>query len=434
MIRLRLIFATTAAASLVALTTASRPADACQPDPCYESNRFTYFEVSSTIVAPDGVLRIDARQNGYPSAPEEDALAFAQLLVTDEAGMPAEGALEYQPEVRAFVWRPAVPLTPNSSYNIYVAVDNDLLAQALDSEWIAGESWCGEDIENQATIHVSGSTLPELAIPDPDFESSHHVEPVERLSTLVCCDGAYPIEDFPTCVDDNIEIRWQTGHCTPREGHGTVRAIESFEDDVFPVHIAGDLALTLRQTDGIRIGRSAPGQLAASIEDDEPFCARLEVVSLTTGEQWTGPEHCYGNDLVDQLDNHEIDPSEGLAVCQTQAYVCEIDLNTWDPDNCEPWGDPPGEDDTGTSSSSNGDPDDGGPDGDGGSGDGDGDGGNGTGGVDTTPQDGDDGLIGPGGCACRARADDSTPTGLWLLVAGLAWLRRRRPPVLSDRP
>ncbi|MEM9457896.1 MAG: MYXO-CTERM sorting domain-containing protein [Myxococcota bacterium] len=416
--------------SAVTLTAAPRPADACPPDPCYESNRFTHFEVVSTIVAPDGVLRIDARQNGYPSASPQEALAFVQVFVIGD-GMLAEGALEYQPETRAFVWRPATPLTPNGTYGIVVVVDNDELAQSLDEEWIVEESWCGEDIENEATVHVSGSMLPELAIPDPDFESSHHVEPIERLSTLVCCDGAYPTELATSCIDDPIEISWGTGHCASRQGRGTVRAVESFKDDVFPVHVAGDLALTLRQTDGSWIGRSAPGQLAASIEHNEPFCARLEVVSLATGEQRTGPEHCYGDDLVDQLSFHDIDPSEGLAACQTQAYICEIEQNTWDPDNCEPWTAPPGEDDTGTAGSTNGDPD-GNDDPNDPAGTSNGD--NATGGVDTTPQDGDDGLIDPAGCACRTRGDDSTPTGSWLLVAGLWWLRRRRPAMPAHRP
>lgn len=434
MLGLRSIYTSIPLVSVVALTAAPRPADACLPDPCTESNRFIHFELANTIVAPNGVLRIDARQNIYlyNGAPLEDALAFAELTVTDEGGLLAEGSLEYQPEVEAIVWRPTLPLSPNGTYDVEIRVDNEALALALDDEWIAEESWCGEDIIGSGVIHVSASMLPELSIPDPDVESSHHVDPLESLTTLVCCDGAYPEQDSLTCdIDEPINVWWDTGTCAATQGYGTVRAVESYADDIFPAHVANDLVLTLVQTDGYRIGRATPGQLSASIEHDEPFCASLDVVSLTTGERWTGPEHCHGGDLADQLDRHELDPSEGLAACETQAYVCEVAGDAWDPANCEPWGDPPGEDDTGGSNGSGGDDateTDGDGDGDGDSGDG----GGGSGGTDTTPQDGDDGLIGPG-CACRARGGDSTPAGLWLLIAGLAWRRARRPRVTRPR-
>lgn len=390
-------------------------ADACLPDPCTESNRWTFFELVPTVVATDGVVRIDGRQNNPESL--EAALAFVQLEVTDQGGLLAEGSLEYQPDANAIVWRPTTPLTASEIYDVAILIDNDALAAALDLEGL-GDEGCAENIEAQTSFQVSGSALPAFAVPDPAFESAHDVRALESLGSMVCCDGAFPQQDVPLCAGEP-DVYWDDGHCASTEGYGLVRATESFAEGTFAADVVADLALRLVQTDGPRARHATPGQLSVWVEDDEPFCARLEVVSLATGDSFTGPEHCYGDELLDQLGRHDVDPNEALGVCAGQPYTCGIQDEGWNPNDCEPWGDPPGEDESGSSGGSGDAGDDAGDSGSGG-----GEDSNGSSGPDGPGQD-DDGLI-DSGCACRTHSDDSMPVGLWLLLTGLVWRRTRR--------
>ncbi len=419
--RLLLVAGPTLALTAAALN--PRPAAACQPDPCASSNRFTDAELVGSIVAIDGVVRLSTRRQSY-EVPTEDTLPFIDVQVTGPDGLPRDGALEYQPVTETIVWRPAESFEPLTAYDVTVSVDNDALALALDWEGLAGDSSCGENIVVAEQLLSSETALPLLDPVAPASESSHQTEPIESLASMVCCDGAYPEASILSCIDIGPDISWDEGHCAIARAYGQVRAVQSFSDKDFPLHVTNDLVLRLIQSDGLRARFASPGALSVWIEDDEPFCAELHIYSLSTGESWTGPEYCYGDELLDVLGQHDIDPSEQLAVCEGQPYTCESTGQDWDPEACTPW-DPPGSDETGGGGSQGGS---GTGDGDGtgggtsvGDGDGDGDG---TDDGDTTPQDGD----GPGdlGCGCRTQSDDWTP-GPWLMMIGLwGWHRRRR--------
>lgn len=407
---------TLASSSVLALLAAiPRPAEACQPDPCESSNRWASFELVGEVASPDGVLRLSARKNNGLATVEE-ALAYVELEVTDAGGMLVEGAFEYDAGWASLVWRAAAPLSPGASYDVLLRVDNDALAVALDEEWIAEESWCGENIERPSTLSTTLMSLPPLAVPAPELSSSHQVSSTESLDTLVCCDGAMPINDF-NCADYD-SVYWNEGHCSATRGFGTVTALAQIADGTFSPERVASLAVRMVQTNGDQVRRAEPGQLSVSLADRDPFCARMEVLDLVNGDEWAGPEQCVGDDLVDVLGDHEIDPGPELAgVCVGQPYVCESEGGQWDPETCTPWGDPPGEDESGGAGddSSGGGADDG--DGSTGADDGSTDG-------DTAGQD--DGDISDRGCSCRSAPGGSGPCALWLLVVGLGWRGARR--------
>lgn len=414
------LFPASVAVAAVIVTT-PRPAEACQPDPCEQSNRWEIFELASPIIAPDGVLRFSAVKNNG-DAPVEEALAFVQLTVIDAGGLVVDGAFEHDPDYRSYAWRPVSPLTPGETHQVELVVDNDALAAFLDEEWLAEETWCGENILEVTSFDTSASDLPPLLVPEPELASGHQVLPQPSLNGLVCCDGAMPFEEF-TCLDFG-NVVWTEGTCSATRGYGTVSAQASFPEEALAPEQIANLAIRMVQTTGNQVRRAQPGATGISLSDDEPFCARMEVLDLAHSEIWEGPEHCVGDDLIDQLGTHDIDPSPGLAACVGQPYVCESDSMRWDPETCVPWGDPPGEDESG----------DGGSEGDGGTGggdDADADDGLGSGGEDgddTVGQD-DDGVSGRG-CACRADSGGGMPSAPWLLVVGLGWraARRRRRP------
>ncbi len=419
-LRLLVVFA-----PLVAMVAgAPTRAEACQPDPCTQSNTWSQFEVVSTELATDGVLRIAAQRN-YGDAPVQDALAYAELLVVDPQGNAVAGALEYVAAVQSYVWRSAAPLSPGVTYDATLSVDNEALALALDEEWIA-EKGCAENIDAALSFDVGLDPLPALLAPEPESSFEHDVDSVLSLSSMVCCDGAYPYEEIGDCSADP-EPTWTRGHCAAGSAFGWVDATQSIEAANLDPAVRDDLALRLVQTDGNQIRHGQPGSLSLSMRNPEPFCAQLEVTSLATGDSILGPEHCYGAELADTLGVHAIDPTPELAVCSGQPYTCEPTVDAWDPKSCEAWGDPPGEDESGDDVSDHGPTD-------GDSGGTTGDGGDDTVGVGTFGDEGGSGSAGQDGvndrgCACRSGRSDSSPAALWLLVLGAAWrgsARRRR--------
>ncbi len=411
MLSLRVLL-TSAPVVALAAAMAPAPADACQPDPCLESNRWTQFEVVSEVVAPDGVLRIQAARNpGTRSL--ADSLFFAELQVRDADANLIDGSFEYIDELRALVWRPASPLDPSATYSANLRVDNDALAESLDEGWVVEESWCGENIETALSFQTSEDALGPLVIPNHDVSTEHRVEDVRELDTLVCCDGAYPYRELWDCFEGE-EILWDGGHCASTVGRGFVRATLTLPEEELAPEVRNNLALRVVDAGG-QVRGANPLSLSVSYEDDQPFCAQLEVYDLAYGDSWVSPMHCVGDDLADQLGEHAISPADGLAACQDEPYTCEFEEERWDQAACEPWIDP---DPSGDDDDDDDDDDD----------------------IDVDPIDlPGDPLDDPGldqddditdrGCACRAQSDRSSPFALWLLLAGLAWrgaARRRR--------
>ncbi|MCH9684619.1 MAG: hypothetical protein K0V04_24500 [Deltaproteobacteria bacterium] len=398
---------------------APRPAEACQPDPCELSNTWNHFSIASEEIAADGVVRIDAgRGNG--EATVEEALAFVDLQVTDSEGDAVDGTIEYVDAMRAYLWRPAAPLTAGQTYDATLLVDNEALSLALDDKPVA-QMQCSANIEAATSLDVDLPALPALLAPAIDSSFEHEVEDVLSLSSMVCCDGAFPSAQVLDCFGE-AEPQWDQGHCAAGTGYGWANGSQVITGEPLHPAVQSDLALRMVQTDGNQVRYGSPGSLGLTLRNNEAFCARLEVMSLASGQVVEGPEHCYGDDLVDQLGSHPIDPTDALASCAAQPYTCEIALEAWDPKACEPWGDPAAEDESGgedsggnntggTSGGVDTSDDDDGPTGAGGS-------------SDTASQDGElDGR----GCSCTSGRSNSGPAALWLLVLGLAWRRNRAP-------
>ena len=403
-----------------------RPAEACSPDPCQESNRWVGFDLSGTTIAPDGVLRFSAER--LPGAATiEDALGYVEVTVSDELGGPIEGALEYHEDYRAYAWRPVAPLTPGSAYQVSIAVDNDALALALDEEWVAMDSFCGENLASATMIETTLDSLEALSLPEPSMTETHSSFDTIELDTLVCCDGAYPEHQDQGC--GWYDVTWSEGHCAAAMAWGNLRVEAAIAPDAVAPEVLANTVVRLVQTDGAMENVGPTGSLTVSLLDSNPFCVQLEGYDLAHGTTWVGPEHCFGDALVDQLGEYEIDPTDELAACAEQSYTCETVGETWDatwdPEQCTPWGqEPPGGSSEGGVST------------DGGTSPGD------TGVDDGTPADGsggdDEGTLGGDagqdddvsgrGCSCQQSGGAGGLGGLWLLVAGAALRGRRRRP------
>ncbi|MEM7158621.1 MAG: hypothetical protein AAF799_37620 [Myxococcota bacterium] len=397
---------------------APRPAEACSPDPCQDSNRWVGFDLSGTIIAPDGVLRFSAERLPGP-ATTEDALAYVEVTVTDEMGATIDGALEYHDDYRAYAWRPAESLTPSSAYGVSINVDNDALAEALDEKWIAMESFCGENFATVGMIETASEPLEALSLPDPLLHDTHHVVEIVDLDTLACCNGAYPLQEDQGC--GWYEVSWADGHCSSTMASGTLE-VEGRISFVEP-EVLANTVVRLVQTDGDRHSASPAGSLAASFRHDSPLCVQLEGYDLAHGTTWLSKEECFGEGIADQLGVHETDPTDELwDSCTEQPYTCESVDGAWDPKQCMPFGPPfpagsdeelltddgtvPGETGLGTGSQADGS----------GTGVGTGDGGGG----------GQDDDVSGRGCSCQQSGHTGGLAGLWLLVAGAALRRRRR--------
>lgn len=400
----------------VAWGAAPAVADACSPDPCADSNRFTGFELVNPTVYPDGLIRFAPTRQG--SAEVADALGYVDLSLTDEAGTTVAGELEYSAELRTYVWRPAAPLTPSGTYSLAITVDNDALSEALDN-WPEETVECGDNIDELHTLSVLADSMPQDFTVEPAVLADHHVEPVLGLDTMVCCDGAYPRAEE---VCGWQEVYWSDGHCSSNRGTGFITAqLEQGEQEV-PPELLANLSVRLVQADGERIGFSAPGTMSARIRMDEQFCADVEVIDLVTGQPVATIEQtCVGDDLSSELGAHDIAPD--LAVCTGEPYTCEADGDQWDSEACEPWDDGGGESggsgETGDNDSGDGADESGDDNGTGGTGD--------TGATGDVTAGGDDDLGGRG-CSCDAggNGSNSAVAGLWMLVALMGFGASRR--------
>ncbi|HLT39041.1 MAG TPA: hypothetical protein VK034_22310, partial [Enhygromyxa sp.] len=87
-----------------------RPAQACDPNPCFISDKWQSFRLTSTTVGTDGVLVLDGRRGPNAWAlTDAEALAYLDMQVTAD-GEPIAGTLEVSEGWRGVVWRPDAPL------------------------------------------------------------------------------------------------------------------------------------------------------------------------------------------------------------------------------------------------------------------------------------------------------------------------------------
>ncbi|MEM6990238.1 MAG: MYXO-CTERM sorting domain-containing protein [Myxococcota bacterium] len=402
----------------------AQDARACSPDPCWESNRWVAFELAHQEIASDGVV-VFRESRRAAAITDEEALQYVDVTVTDAAGQPVAGTLEVlESPWHGIVWRPSAPWVAGN-YDVSLAVDNDSLGAAHDEEWINEKDWCADNIAADLELVVAPEVLDGFSLAQATSEQSLSIQPLNTLDSLVCCDGAYPQLEYD--CGPNESVYWAEGFCTPTLGTGQVSGTLTIDPDGLQ---ASDIVTRL-VVDDEQHSYGDPGVLSMSRTNAEPFCARLDAMSLSRGEVWVGEEVCFGADAADQLGTLEIDPAGALErACAGEPYVCETDGEQWDEAACVPWSpvDPGdgGEEEGGGSES----------DGDAGADDGSGDGfgddassvgldgeGDGSGGEDAGQDD--DGVAGRG-CACAASSGSSGAGWLLFGLGVIPLLRRRR--------
>ncbi|HEY0136173.1 MAG TPA: MYXO-CTERM sorting domain-containing protein, partial [Nannocystis sp.] len=300
------------------------------------------------------------------------------------------------------VWRPAAPLKPGAAHQVTGGFDNP------DSI----EDYCADDLL-ALDFEFTADMGPSQPLPTPEVSAVESVETtdIESLTTLVCCDGAFPEEGQFDCGYDGDYVFWNDGACAPTASQGALSVQLEAPLAVAPSTAA--LVVTSVRVDGevVRTGL-AP---TATYSLYSPFCTEVEQRNLATGETVTSAKQCHGDAVVAQLGPQPLDPALVLAKeCTGPAYVCEVTEDAypqWDPDKCTPYepaqetetpttsdSDSPtttaSESDTSSSSSSSS--------------------------SDTAGETPDDNR----GCACTTTPADPTPL---LGLLGLGLLRRRRP-------
>jgi MYXO-CTERM domain-containing protein len=308
------------------LTLTPRSAGAtCEPEACDVSDRWQSFQLTSEVVATDGVLVLDAERGALAEMTDAEALEYLTASVTAD-GQPITGQLEVD-GWGGVVWRPDAPLPAGASLSLSLTVDNEALSpnDVCSAEWVELGPFVAQVSMGPAPA------LEPMAVASM-VASSHAVYETRRLDTLVCCDGAYPMSDNVSC---GPSAEWQEGYCASTEAHGLLSTGWQVELDALPPELAGNLAMRVSTSVGTYITR--PIRSHIDIESDAPFCGHLELLQRGTGEIVALEEHCFGDDVADRLGDFAIDPDENLAaMCTDQPYVCEIQGGHWDPEACEP--------------------------------------------------------------------------------------------------
>ena len=400
---------------------------ACSPDPCQWSSRFAYVDLRTQTVGEGGVLVFEGSQG--PDYGIEQSMLGAINLRASVGDTQIPGQLELIDGFAGFIWRPDTPLSAGSQLDVQLTIDN----AAIDSEQ------CGEEmitLTGSVDVDFSASATP--STPSVTTQPSVEIVPSRQLDTLVCCDGAYPVEE-PLCGTYS-EVYWGTeGECFAFEGTGTITVeIDLDVNAGAPSPVEEDDTLRRLVKNGEPLAMTM-GNRSFALSDTEPFCFTVEAISASSGEVVQTQEQCFGDDMLDSLGPQRIDVEADLARCEGDAYVCEpIDHDfggqAWDEDNCTPWDDV--EPTTGTESASGSDSSSGSDSGSGsGSGSGPGPGsGSGPGSDSDSDTDAEDttGLTDRGdGCACSTSSDSPSSGWMWLGL-GLLGLRRRRQSSLAE--
>ena len=344
----------------------------------------------------DGVLLLQGTESGTLS--DAEWIAKIDLTVTRD-GQPVGGALETSSIDNILIWRPDAPLEPGATFNVTGTLTNpDPGPEYYD---------CSPDVLMIDFDFTSG-TAPSapLVAPGVGAVEAVIVEPYIGLDDLVCCDEAFPYDDYPDCGGAG-GVTWPSGFCASRRGDAVLRVQLTVDHDI-PEPTA---ALVTRQvvTDGEPGATTREYTLTASA--GQPICTEVILRNLATGESVTTPMQCHGDAVATQLGPRDLDPSDILAEqCSSPAYTCEHPSSAgWDSDQCVPWppeepttgeptGGPEATGDTTSDDTTTSDPSEG---------------------RDTVDQDG----LGDHGCGCERGAPDAH--GL-LVLAGLGLLRRRR--------
>jgi hypothetical protein len=333
----------------------------------------------------------------------EGSAAAVAVTVTPKLGGPAvPGEVVAIAELDLLVWRPSMPLAPDTEFEVAVTVDNTMLEYTE----------CAPDgFETTLSVTTGPAMAVPLTLSDLTAEAEVESEPFLSPDTLVCCDGAIPIDESGGCGDP---VAWFEGTCAA----GSAFARLAVTARIDPTTLAATMGQVGYHFAGVPF---APGTSVLELRRDKPFCGELTAIHLMTGETMTGPEVCVGQDLADMLGLIPLDPAPGLTMCVGQPYTCALangpNGELWDSEDCMPW--PEGQETDGDPTTGDTPTTDGPPT----TGDeptsGDATGPGESSGETSVGGTGDEG--GERGCACN-----STDAGAPWLALLLAWPRRRR--------
>ncbi len=316
------------AALLVPALLLAREARACEPDLCPGVVAVLELAPASDAAIPtDGVVVLKAATIGELTPA---ALAGRTSLAVTQDGSPVAGALAPGPFAGLLIWRPDAPLIAGASYQVSGSLTNP------DPSDGCSEATIPFAFAVQAATGPTAALAPvELAVVETYFD-----DPVLTLTTIVCCNDAYPGDQQMCGV--SYGATWSKGACAATQTRGYLRVQLTGKPGVDPAS-AGQWARVLRQD-----GEVVASGLATVFTREAlaPTCLAIDQVSLATGEVAAGEERCFGEGVA--LGLRPLDPAAALGEqCFSDLYTCEIDDDRWDPLRCKSWGPdavPPGDD------------------------------------------------------------------------------------------
>lgn len=307
------------AALLVPALLLAPEARACEPDLCPGVVAALELAPASDAAIPtDGVLVMKAGTIGELTPA---ALAGRTSLTVTQEGAPVAGALAPGPFAGLLIWRPDAPLVAGASYQ----VSGDLMNPDP-------SDGCSEaTIPFAFAVQAAAGPTAALAPVELTSAETYFDDPVLTLTTIVCCNDAYPGDQQMCGV--SYGATWSKGACAATQTRGHLRVQLTGKPGADPAS-AGQWARVLRQD-----GEVVAGGLATVFtrEAEAPTCFAIDQVSLATGEVAAGQEHCVGEDVA--LGVRPLDPAAALGdQCFSDLYTCEIDDDRWDPLRCKSWG------------------------------------------------------------------------------------------------
>lgn len=305
----------------VLLWVSAREARACEPELCADVVAVLDVELASSAAVPtDGVLVLKADTIG---APGPGALGERVAVTVTRDGSPVEGTLTTGDFADLLIWRPAQPLVAGAMYMVTGSASNP-----------GADGVCAE-AEVPLAFSFTAAQGPVAALVPAELmvQETHFDEPVLTLTTLVCCDDAYPGDQ--TMCGMSYGATWIKGKCAATQTRGFLKLQLTGKPGV-DASSAGQWARVLREEGEVVAGGVATTFLR---EVDAPTCFTIDQVSLATGEVAPGKEQCVGEAQRDRLGVRALDPAVELeGQCISDLYTCEIEDGRWDQTRCKSWG------------------------------------------------------------------------------------------------
>ncbi len=298
----------------------AREAGACEPDVCMGAVAvLDVAPVGSAAVPTDGVLVLHADTVG---APDAMTLRERVTLTVTQDGAPVAGTLAATDFEDLLIWRPAQALQAGASYAVSGSVTNP-----------GADGFCGDPVRPLAFLFTAAEGPAAPLVPAKlSLQASYFDEPVLTLTTLVCCDDAYPGDQ--TMCGVSYGATWTKGKCAATQTRGFLKLQLTGTPGV-AASSAGQWVRVLRAD-----GKVVAGGVATTFlrEVEAPTCFAIDQVSLATGEVAAGEAQCVGEADGERLGVQMLDPALALGQCFSDLYTCEIEDERWDPLRCASWG------------------------------------------------------------------------------------------------